>query len=230
MDGETAVITGASRGIGRAIAKRFADAGVHVVICSRNTDDIEAVATEIREADGDVTAMRADVRDEFDVERLMEQAARVGGNVEYVVANAGVYHGSAGETPLTSESYAAFDDHMRSNARGVFTTVREALPHLAENARILVSSGRVARDHAGGYGSYAVSKAAAEALVRGFSADTEYVTTVVDPGIVETELTGKSGHDPNDVAEQFHWVACEASEETVDGEIVDRKQWRRASR
>ena len=230
MDGQTAVVTGASRGIGRAVAIEFADAGAHVAICARDTDHLGETADTIRERGGTVTEKRADVRDEFDVEYLMERAASENGGINCVVANAGVYHGEAGETPLDLESYAAFDDHVQTNARGVFVTFREALPHLADDARLLVTSGAVARTATAGYGSYAVSKAAAEAVARGFAADTDYDVCVVDPGMVATEVTGFDGHDPTDIAEQFRWVAEEAPSEHFAGGVIDRRTYRSETR
>ena len=228
MDRKTAVVTGASRGIGKAVAAALADAGARVLVCARDKDELESAAEEISDGNGEVTPFRADVRDEFDVERLMETAAEIGGAIDAVVANAGVYHGDAGQTPLPQESYAAFDDHLRTNARGAFATLREAIPHLADDARLIISSGSIARDTYPGYGSYAVSKAAAEAVARGFSEDTDYVVGVVDPGQVETELTGGTGHDPDDVASQFLWALQDAPAEAVDGEVIDRKVWRQA--
>lgn len=226
MNGETVVITGASRGIGKAIAEQVIETGAHVVVCSRERAEIEQVEEQLRDR-GDVTALRADVRDEFDVERLMQRAASISGEIGAVVANAGVYHGSPGETPLSTESYAAFDDHLRTNARGVFSTIREALPHLADDARILLSSGTVARNAIAGFGSYGVSKATAEAIARGFATETDYTVCVVDPGQVATPLAGDQGHDPADAAEQFLWVLADAPDEMVDGAVVDRKTWRK---
>jgi NAD(P)-dependent dehydrogenase (short-subunit alcohol dehydrogenase family) len=232
MDGKTAVVTGTSRGIGEQVARAFADEGAHVVACARDADPLEAVADSIRDDGGSVTAMRADVRDEFDVERLLETAAREGpdGEVRTVVANAGVYHGSPGETPLTGESYAAFDDHLRTNARGVFATLRESVPHLADDARLLVPSGAVARNPQPGYGSYAVSKAAAEAVVRGFAAELDQPVAVVDPGRVATPLTGGEGRDPEDAAAMVLWAATQVDPEDIDGEVVDARAWRAATR
>lgn len=230
MDGQTVVVTGASRGIGRAVALEFATAGADVVLCARDRSGLEATAEAIDEQGGSVTYRRADVRDEFDVEYLMEKAATVGGEIDGVVANAGVYHGEAGNTPLDTESYSAFDDHVQTNARGVFVTFREALPHLSDDARLLVTSGAVARKTAPGYGSYAVSKAAAEAVARGFAADSGYEVCVVDPGVVETDLTGSDGHDPETVAEQFRWTLEEAPPEYFDGSVVDRRTFRSESR
>ena len=225
MNDETVVITGASRGIGKALAEQLIETGAHLVICSRKKDEIEQVGEQLGEV-GDVTALRADVRDEFDVERLMERAANITGEIDYLVANAGVYHGSPGATPLSAESYAAFDDHLRTNARGVFTTVREALAHLGDDARVLVSSGAVARNAIAGFGSYGVSKATAESIARAFATETEYTVGVVDPGQVATELAGERGHNPADVAEQFLWALADAPEELVDGTVIDRRTWR----
>ena len=230
MDGETAVVTGASRGIGAAVARRFAEDGAHVVICARDADALEAVAAEITGADGTVTTLRADVRDEFDIERLMERAACAGDGIDTVVANAGIYHGDPGETPLSGESYAAFDDHLRTNVRGVFATVREAVPHLAPGARVLVTSGRIAREQAAGDGSYAVSKAAAEAVAAQFAAVLDCPVGVVDPGRVATDLADGDGFDPADVAEQFRWAARDADPDAVDGAVIDRRDWREATR
>jgi NAD(P)-dependent dehydrogenase (short-subunit alcohol dehydrogenase family) len=229
MDDTTAVVTGASRGVGRAVARRFAEGGAHVVGCARDADALDDLAEEASEMDGDITTQRADVRDEYDVERLCETAARVGG-IDCVVANAGVYHGPAGETSLAGESYAAFDDHLRTNARGVFATVREAVPHLADNARVLVPTGAVAREPQAGFGSYAVSKAAAEALVRGFAADLDYPVGALDLGQVATDLAGGAGRDPDDVAGMFVWAATDCDAEDLDGERLDLRAWRQATR
>lgn len=227
MDGDTVVVTGASRGIGAAVTELFAAEGATVFACARETDRLESVADT---ADGDVQTMRADVRDEFDIERLLQTAAREGGEIDTVVANAGVYHGQPGETPLAGESYAAFDDHLRTNGRGVFTTIRESLPHLADDARVLVPSGSVAREAKPGIGSYAVSKATAEAIARGFAVDIDQPVAVVDPGQVATELAGEQGRDPDDVAGLFEWVATDAPAEEIDGEVVGLQAWKRATR
>jgi NAD(P)-dependent dehydrogenase (short-subunit alcohol dehydrogenase family) len=230
MDGPTAVVTGASRGIGAAVARRFGAAGAHVVVSAREADPLEAVAEDIRADGATATAVRADVRDEFDVERLMQSAVRVGDRLDTVVANAGVYHGDPGETPLDEETYAAFDDHFRTNARGVFATLAEARPHLAPGGRALVTSGAVARETRTGFGSYAVSKTAAEAIARQFAATLDQPVAVVDPGQVATTLTGGRGRDPTEAAEQFLWAAREADPDDIDGAVVDRRAYREATR
>jgi NAD(P)-dependent dehydrogenase (short-subunit alcohol dehydrogenase family) len=223
MDEATAVVTGGSRGIGAATVRALAAEGAHVVTCGREADTLETVAAD---ADGQVTTVRGDVRDEFDVERLLERAARMGDGIDAVVANAGVYHGDPGETPIDGESYSSFDDHLRTNARGVFATFREALPHLVEDARMVVLSGRIAREVTAGYGSYAVSKAATEAIARQFAADTDVPVGAVDPGTVDTDLTGGRGTDPDRAADLVVWALADADAETLDGAVVDRKTMR----
>ncbi|WP_227353779.1 SDR family NAD(P)-dependent oxidoreductase [Haladaptatus salinisoli] len=228
MDESTVVVTGGTRGIGEQVARAFADEGASVVLCGRDADAVEATVADIESAGGDATGLRTDVRDEFDVERLMETAARSDDGIDAVVANAGVYHGAPGRTPLAAESYAAFDDTFRTNCRGVYATVREAVPHLAEDGRVLVTTGGVGHQAKAGYGSYAVSKAGAEALVRGFSAELDRTVAGVDPGTVATEMTGGEGRDPEDVAGLFVWAATEAT--GIDGDVVGLKRWREATK
>ncbi|MES3516204.1 MAG: SDR family NAD(P)-dependent oxidoreductase [Natronomonas sp.] len=228
---DTAVVTGASRGVGEVVTRAFADAGIHVVCCARSGDELDAVVDDILSDGGEATAVRADVRDEYDVERLMEAAARIGDTIDCVVANAGVYHGTTGETPLAAESYSAFDDHLRTNTRGVFTTVKEAVPHLSESARILVPSGEIAREPKAGLGGYAVSKAGAEAVARQYSAELDAAVGVLDLGMLSTELTDHGpGRDPADVAGMFLWAAKAADAETIDGAVVGLRDWKKATR
>ncbi len=223
-------MTGATRGIGRAVAASFAEAGSNVVVCGRDGTAVEETVEELA-AHTEATGQRADVRDEFDVERLLETAARFGGDgVDCVVANAGVYHGEPGETPTHEEPYSAVDDHLRTNVRGVFATIREAVPHLAPEARILVTTGSVARNPVAGIGSYGASKAGAEGVARAFAADLEHPVGCVDPGQVATELSGPGGRDPEEVADMFRWAAGEAGAETLDGEVVGLREWKSATR
>jgi 3-oxoacyl-[acyl-carrier protein] reductase len=227
MDG-TAVVTGATRGIGRAVAEALAEAGASVAICARDADAVEDTVDALP---GEATGVRADVRDEYDVERLMEAAARLGGDgVDHVVASAAVAHGQPGETPLPGESYAGFDDTMRTNVRGVFATVREALPHMPGDGRVVVPTGKVAREATPGGGAYAVSKAGAEAVARGLSADCEQTVGCIDPGLVATDLSGGEGRDPETAAEQVLWALTEADADALDGEVVDLRTWRSATR
>ncbi|MFU8869508.1 SDR family NAD(P)-dependent oxidoreductase [Natronococcus sp.] len=232
MDELTALVTGGTRGIGRAVAEAFANEGATVVVGARDGDAVAETVDDLEERGATAAGVRTDVRDEFDVERLVETTSRTGpnGGIDTVVAAAGVYHGEPGETPTDRESYSAFDDHWRTNGRGVFATIREALPHLNEEARVLVPTGAVAREGKPGYGSYAIAKATAEAVARGFAADTDYVVGCLDPGQVATRLSGGGGRDPADVAGMFIWAATDAPADDLDGSVLGLREWKRATR
>lgn len=221
---ETVVVTGASGGVGEAVAREFAADGATVVLGGRNRDAVEALAEDL-----DAEWLRADARDEYDAERLMETASRAGdaSGVDVVVPCAAVYHGTPGETPLGEESYSAFDDTVRTNVRGVFAAVREALPHMNESGRALLPTGSVAREAKHGFGAYAVSKAAIEGVARQFAADCEQAVGCVDPGTVDTDLHGMGGRDPADVAGLFTWAASVPEE--LDGDVLGLEQWERAT-
>ncbi|WP_066415808.1 SDR family oxidoreductase [Halorubrum aethiopicum] len=257
----TVAITGATSGIGRAVAEAFVDAGAFVAVSGRDgaavdrtvaelngetsrdgataSDDAVGVGDEAAadagpsdpDPAGTAWGARVDVRDEFDLERFFERVAREAGPVDVVLANAAVFHGAPGESPTDEVGYREFDDAVRTNARGVFATVREAIPHLADDARVLVPSGSVAHESKAGMGAYAVSKAAAEAVARGFAADLDATVGVVDPGLVATDLTGmERARDPDSVAPLFVWAATDAPAEDVDGERVGLREWKKATR
>lgn len=119
---------------------------------------------------------------------------------------------------------------MATNARGVFATLREGLQFMPSDGRVLVPSGSVAREAKPGMGSYAVSKAAAAALARGFAADVEQIVGVVELGLVATPLTDWQGRDPEDVAGLFVWAAMECPAAELDSERVGLKAWKQATR
>ncbi|TKX45150.1 MULTISPECIES: SDR family oxidoreductase [unclassified Halorubrum] len=246
----TVAITGATSGIGRAVAEAFVDEGAFVAVSGRDGEAVDRTvgalnggggdADERTEADdgsddaaerGAAWGDRVDVRDEFDLERFFERTAREAGPIDVVFANAGVFHGAPGERPTTEVTYADYDDTMRTNARGVFATISEAVPHLADGARVVVPSGAVAAESKPGMGAYAVSKAAAEAVARGFAADLDATVGVVDPGLVATDLTGKErARDPESVAPLFVWAATEAPAEDLNGGRLGLREWKSATR
>jgi len=250
----TVAITGATSGIGRAVAEAFVDEGAFVAVSGRDGDAVDRTVAELNggaaesadagsaaaegeaapaasETAGAAWGARIDVRDEFDLERFFQRAAREGGPIDVVFANAAVFHGAPGECPTDEISYADYDDTMRTNARGVFATVAEAAPHLADGARVIVPSGSVAHESKAGMGAYAVSKAAAEAVARGFAADLDATVGVVDPGLVATDLTGmERARDPESVAPLFGWAATEAPAEELNGERLGLREWKQATR
>ena len=230
----TVLVTGASRGVGRALLAAFAAERATVVGCARDVDSLDDAIADAREAASTATVegVRADVREESDVADLVDVADGTGGRdgIDVVVANAGVKHTASGEAPIHEEPYDRFDDTIRTNLRGVFATAKEALDRMPNDGRFLVPSGAIAVDYDPGMGAYAVSKGAAESLVRQLAVDVEQTATIVDPGLVDTDLSAPGGRDPTEVAQMFVWAATEATPAEIDGERVDLKTWMRATR
>lgn len=220
----TAVVTGAAGGLGEAVARAFAEQGATVTLGDRDRDAVEVLADDL-----DGVALRTDVRDEYEVERLLETASKAGdeSGIDVVVPCASVYHGNLAETSLDDESYTAFDDTMRTNARGVFAAVREAIPHMDADGRVVVPTGRFAREPSPGYGAYAVSLAAVEGVARQFSADCEQAIGCVEVGDVATALAETGGRDLEAVAEMVTWAA--SVPEQLDNAVLDRSDREQAA-
>ena len=191
---KSAIVTGASRGIGRAIAQRLAADGFAVVV-NYAGDEAAAQATvdAIRLAGGAAVAVRADVSRAEDVSALFAAAHREFGRVDVVVSNGGVMK----VQPIAQMSADDFDRLVDINLRGTFLLMSEASRHLGQDGRFVALSSSVIAKHAPGYGPYAASKAGVEALVQVFAQELRgrgISVNAVAPGPVATELflQGKS--------------------------------------
>ncbi|MEV5986481.1 glucose 1-dehydrogenase [Streptomyces sp. NPDC052051] len=189
LKGKTAVVTGGSRGIGRAIVERLCGDGAHVVFTYRADEEAaEAVVREVRANGGQARAMRLDLADPEGPEELMAAAeARLGG-LDILVNNAAVSHA---RMPLAETEVAFFDRVMAINARSVFLTLRYAARRMRDGGRIVnISSVNTVRPVAG-VGPYAAGKGALEQLTavaaqelgpRGITVNT------VSPGATDTDM------------------------------------------
>lgn len=222
----TVVVTGASGGLGSAVAEAFGDRGDAVVLVGRGRERLAATAGAVESGGGTATIAAADVREEDAVFGVFANAAPV----DVLVHCVGIIDGDPGENPLTETTYETFDSVVETNVRGLFATLREGLQFLREDGRVLVPTGRVAREPTAGMGAYGVSKAADAGLVRGFAADAPQTVGLVDPGLVATDLTRGQGKPPDRVAGLFVWAATECAPGELDGNVVDTKQWKRATR
>ena len=139
LAGQVAVVAGAGRGIGKAIALRFAAEGAKVVLASRTATELEALAGQIRAAGGEALAVPTDATNEADVERLVAKAIKAYGKVDIMVANAGMaYYKSLAETSV--EEYNAM---MNTNMLTTFLAARKVVPHMIERRKgmlLIVSS------------------------------------------------------------------------------------------
>lgn len=157
----SAVVTGASRGIGAAIARRLAADGLNVVVnYAGAAADADALVAALREAGGAAVAIRADVSDANAVRALFDAAQERFGAVDVLVNNAGIMQ----LAPLAQSADDLFDRHVAINLKGVFNGMREAARRLRSGGRIISFSSSVVGLYQPGYGVYAATKAGVEAM------------------------------------------------------------------
>lgn len=154
-----AVVTGASTGIGRAIAKRFAAEGAHVFITGRRQAELDAAVNEIG---SNVEGIRTDSADLADLDALYRTIQQRKGRIDVLVANAGV--GVAG--PLAEVTEEVFDKTFGTNVKGVLFTVQKALPLLARDASVILTGSTTSLRPGPGLGVYSATKAAVRNLAR----------------------------------------------------------------
>jgi 3-oxoacyl-[acyl-carrier protein] reductase len=137
---KTAIVTGASRGIGRAVAMRLAHDGFAVVVnYASNAEQADAVVAAINSTGGRAIAVKADVSNTADVERLFEETLKLFGSVDVVVNNSGIMPLS----PIGKEDLEVFDKVISTNLRGTFVVLAQAAQHVASGGRIIAFSSSV---------------------------------------------------------------------------------------
>jgi 3-oxoacyl-[acyl-carrier protein] reductase len=191
LDGQTALVTGGSRGIGRAICVELAREGASVVVNYRaRAEEAAATAEEIRNAGGTAEVCAADVADEAQSRALAAFAIRTYGRLDILVCNAGIVR----DQLLGAMKVDEWDDVMRTNVRGVFLPIREALPRMmSQRSGSIVLLSSVAADRGGrGHANYVASKGAINAMTKSLAielAPRGIRVNAVAPGIIETEMT-----------------------------------------
>jgi 3-oxoacyl-[acyl-carrier protein] reductase len=191
---KTALVTGASRGIGRAVALRLARDGFAVVVnYAGNTAKADEVVREIKSARGRAIAVRADVGLGVEVEHLFIKAERELGTVGVVVHSAGILK----MLPLATTSEEDFDAMFATNVRGAFNVLKQSATRVHDGGRIITLSTSVLALSLPNYGPYAASKAAVEVLTRTLANELrgrQITVNAVAPGATATELffEGKS--------------------------------------
>jgi len=191
---KVAIVTGASRGIGAAVAQRLAQDGFTVVInYAGNQADAEAVVRKIEAAGGRALAAKADVSDPAAVRGLFDSAEAAFGGVDVLVNNAGIMQ----VTKLADSDDAMFDRHVAINLKGAFNGMREAAKRLRSGGRIINFSTSVFGVRAEGYAVYSATKAGIEVMTQILSKEMRgrnVTVNAVAPGPTGTELffEGKS--------------------------------------
>jgi NAD(P)-dependent dehydrogenase (short-subunit alcohol dehydrogenase family) len=190
LNGKTALVTGASRGIGRATALALGNAGAHVIVhYSRAKEDADAVCASIRQAGGRADLVSADLAAPDGPAKLATQVRRiVGDRLDIVVANAGV----SKSVSLEETTVEDFDLLFAINVRAPFFLVQQLLPILGKDSSVIFVSSLAAHAVVGTIAAYASTKGAVDTLVKHFAAalgERGIRVNAVAPGVVETDMS-----------------------------------------
>ena len=204
LKGKVAIVTGAGRGIGRAIAARFAQEGSAVLVTARTREQIEAVAAELNSAGGKSTAIVADISKENDCQAIVHEARKQFGQIDILVNNAGVL----GPTkPVEEISPKEWDEVIAVNLRGPFLLSRLVLPEMYQRGSgTIVNISSVAAKGAFQWNSpYAASKAGLLGFTRTLAAEAARkgvrVNAICPGPVPETEMSQALGRA---LAERLH--------------------------
>ncbi|NIJ36811.1 NAD(P)-dependent dehydrogenase (short-subunit alcohol dehydrogenase family) [Sphingopyxis panaciterrae] len=204
LAGQVALVTGASRGIGEAIAEALAARGAHVVITARTAGGLEELEDRIHNAGGSATIAPLDLTDGDSIARLAAAMAERWQKLDMLVLNAAML-GTL--TPVAAIDGKEFNKLLTLNliAQQALIANFDPLLRRAANGRLLALSSGVARDPRAYWGAYAASKAALETLVTSYGAEMRNISTVrtaiLDPGGTRTQMRARAypGEDPQSI-------------------------------
>lgn len=193
LDGKVALVTGATSGIGRATALRFASAGARLALVGRDAEALAQVAAEVGRAGGESLEIRADVTSEEEATRAVGQAVEWCGGLDVLVNAAGILSNGTVETTTLQ----AWDEMLGVNLRAVFHLMQLAVPHLAGRRGNVVNVSSVTGLRAfPGVLAYCVSKAGVDQLTRCAALELGprgVRVNAVNPGVVRTEVHRRAG-------------------------------------
>jgi 3-oxoacyl-[acyl-carrier protein] reductase len=204
LDGKVALVTGASRGIGKAIALKLSSRGARVVICDIVKEAAEGVASEIKGQGGDAFATEADVRDSQAVKAMMEEVTGRWDKIDILVNNAGINR----DTLLLKMSDEAWDDVIDTNLRGTYTCTKFALRSMMRQrwGRIISMASIAGIIGNVGQTNYAASKAGIIAFTKSIAREVgslNITANAIAPGFIVTEMTDKMPEDRREAVLQF---------------------------
>lgn len=231
LSGKVAIVTGSSSGIGKAIALRFGEEGAKVVVTARRLALCERTATQIATKGGEAWAIRTDVTDERQVDRLIADTVKRYGRVDILVNNAGVFGGRH----LADTTTKAFDEVMNVNLRGTFFCCRAGFKQMkTQGGGVILNMSSVAGVQAwAGTGVYSASKHGVMALTRALADEGRshnIKVSAICPAGVADELVDASPEeilrsekiDPFDVAETAVFLATLGKYAVVHQVVIDR--------
>jgi NAD(P)-dependent dehydrogenase (short-subunit alcohol dehydrogenase family) len=195
IGGKVTLVTGASRGIGRAIVRLFAKNKAQVVLSARNKKELDGLAGEIKKNGGEALAVPADMSKEPDIKNLVAETAERYGKIDLVINNAGLGIWS----PVLQMKTEDFDTILNVNLRGIFLMCREALPHLFKTAGHIINIASVAAHNANAnLAAYCASKAALVMFSESLALEVRNQNvrvTCVSPGSVASDFADEFPKD-----------------------------------
>jgi NAD(P)-dependent dehydrogenase (short-subunit alcohol dehydrogenase family) len=232
--GKVALITGGSRGIGRAIAAAYADQGAQVFVCGRNDNDVRRAVDELRLGGAGIDGASGNIADPGDVRRIVRETVARFGTIDVLVNNASLL---GPRVTIAEYDFAAWRDVLATNLDGLFLVTHQVLPIMLarhSGAIINLTSG-VGRVGKAKWGAYAVSKAALEGftqvLADEVSADGIRVNSV-NPAATRTEMRAQAypAEDPTtlptpeSIMPVFVYLASDESR-AVSGQALNAREW-----
>lgn len=234
LAGRIALVTGASRGIGRAVAVALAGEGAHLILLARTQGGLEEVDDEIRAAGGSATLLQLDLKNGDKLDALGPTLFQRWGKLDILIGNAGIL---GPLSPLSHIAADAWNDVLAINLTANWRLIRACDPLLRKSdagRAVFVTSG-ASQARTAYWGPYAASKAGLEALVKSYAHEIERTpvrVNLVNPGPIRTAMRVKafpgekpeSLPPPEDVAPLFVELASPAC--TMNGIVVDFRTWR----
>jgi 3-oxoacyl-[acyl-carrier protein] reductase len=203
LKGKVAVVTGASKGIGAAIAKQLAADGARVVVnYATSREGAEKVVAEIKQTGGEAIAVKGSVANETEVNQLFAETKKAFGKVDILVNNAGVYKFA----PLEQVTTDVYKQQYDTNVLGLLLTTKAALPHFpAEGGSVVNISSVVSTLAPAGASVYSSTKGAVDTITKSWAKELgprKIRVNAINPGLVITEGTHSAGFANGDFAEQ----------------------------
>lgn len=234
LSGRIALVTGASRGIGRAVAAGLAKAGAHVILAARSLGGLEAVDDEIRAAGGTATLLQLDLKKGDRVDQVGPTIYQRWEHLDIFVANAGILGPLSPLGHTTDDGFlSTIDVNLIANWR-LIRTLDPLLKRSDAGRAIFVTSGAVSGKHAY-WGAYSASKAGLQALVKTWAAELASTTVranLINPGATRTQMRAKAfpGEDPatlpapEELVPLFLELASPQCER--NGDVINFREWR----
>ncbi|HZY57664.1 MAG TPA: SDR family NAD(P)-dependent oxidoreductase [Rubrobacteraceae bacterium] len=235
LQDKVVMITGASRGLGRALALAFSREGANLVITSRNEDALKPVTEEAKGAGAEVLAIAVDVSESEDVERLVTSVVERFGRIDVRVNNAGLL---GPRVPIAEYPENEWRRVLEANLTAPFLLTKAVIPYMPEGGSIVNITSGVSIEGRPRWGAYSVSKFGLEGLTQILAAELEERSirvNSVDPGSMRTEMRAAAYPDedpmtlitPEENTDVFLYVASDESR-NVSGERFKAQEFQKA--